>query len=471
MSFSSIHFIFLFLPAFLFLYFVVPNPRWRNSLLALFSLFFYAWEDPGNIPLLVGSVLLNWCAGLLIEKTQNNKREGLSTGILVAAISINLIALGYYKYFHFIFSELGSLWGISPGSSAVLLPLGISFFTFSAISYLVDVYQENLKAQRNIVHIVNYLAMFPKLIQGPLAQYGQIEPDLLQRKVNVENIEEGIRRIIIGLAKKVLIADTVARVADIVFGTDPNAIGMGVAWYGTIAFAFQIYFDFSGYTDIAIGLGNILGFHLPENFNYPYISRSITDFWRRWHMSLTGWFRTYIFLPLEFKRRREKHFRTQSNLLIIFFLTGLWHGASWNYIIWGVYFGLILAIEASRFGKWLKKIPTTLQHIYSIVLILFGWVLFKIDTLSDWAPFFKALFGGNEWHQIATLRSLNILMYWPILTLALILSTPVLKNMDKRLSATLIGRLSTRFLLISLFISTVAMLIANKYSVFIYRQF
>jgi alginate O-acetyltransferase complex protein AlgI len=314
--------------------------------------------------------------------------------------------------------------------------------------------------------------MFPKLLQGPITRFGVVKNDLSYKGYAVDDIVCGIRRLIVGLVKKVLIADSLAIAANAVFNTDPSSYGMDVAWFGLIAYTLQIFFDFSGYTDMAIGLGLIFGFHLPENFNYPYISRSISDFWRRWHMSLTAWFRTYVFIPLEFARKKEKFLRQQSNILIVFLLTGLWHGSSWNFVIWGGYFGLILAIEASGFGKLLKKAPRFLQHIYTIVLILAGWIFFRITDRAMWGPYFNALFGGNGLTYKDNLRTLNILLYSPLIILAMILCTPVIKTIEQKIvSRGPVARFILDLVYLVFFALVIAYILSNGFTAFIYAQF
>lgn len=473
MLFSSIHFLFLFLPITLFLYFIIPSNRWRNLLLLAASLIFYAWGEPVAVLLLVISILLNWWLGLLIESFQGKGKPGWAKAWMLVAVLINLSALVFFKYAGFIVKNLAALFRLPLETPSNLLPVGISFFTFSAISYIMDIYRQGAPAQRNPLHTGNYIAMFPKLMQGPIARYEPMLEQLSQRTVRLTDVAAGSRRFIIGLAKKVLIADALAVVANKVFAVNPALLGALTAWYGLIAFALQIYFDFSAYTDMAIGLGRILGFQLPENFNYPYTSRSISDFWRRWHISLTGWFRTYVFLPLEFARKREKHFRQPSNLLIVLFLTGLWHGASWNFILWGVYFGVILAIEAGGWGKQLKKAPPALQHLYAILLILFGWVFFRIENISGWGRFFAALFGAQGLTGLVTARSLNVLLYWPLMLAAMLLCWPVFQRVSAGPEAKPSGALSllTDVALLALLALSIVALVSSGYHAFLYFRF
>lgn len=390
---------------------------------------------------------------------------------MYAAVAGNLLPLLFYKYSAFALRNVNAVFSTSIETGSLIIPLGISFITFSSISYLLDVYRDMSKPQKDPVSLGLYLSFFPKLIQGPIVRYEQFEEQLAARKINLDDIVVGSRRFIIGLAKKVLIADLLAVAANNVFGTPYDLIGMDLAWYGLICYAMQIYFDFSGYTDMAVGLGRIFGFRLPENFNYPYISKSITDFWRRWHMTLTGWFRIYVFIPLEFARKKVKFFRQQTNLILVFLLTGLWHGANWNFILWGVYFGIILALESGSFGRKLKKIPAFLQHAYALMLILLGWVFFRIEKASEWSSFLKALLGGNGLTGMENLRSLNILLYLPVLFLAILVSTNIPNLMVQKIKPRPVVNLLEKAILIALFILSISFTIANGYKAFLYQQF
>jgi alginate O-acetyltransferase complex protein AlgI len=435
------------------------------------SVLFFAWADPTHLDVLIGSVLINYLFGIAIEISQ--KKASITTRWLMAfALLANLLILGFYKYLGFFGETIQSILNVKLNLATQALPLGISYFTFSGISYIMDVYQEVEKAERNPLRFSSYILMFPKLLQGPITRFGQVKNELLNKVMVREDFLKGVRRFISGLAKKVIIADNHALIANKVFGTNFSNIGAGVAWYGLISYAIEIYFDFSGYSDMAIGLGTIMGFKLPENFNYPYISRSITDFWRRWHMTLTSWFRTYVFIPLEFSRKKEKFFRQQSNLILVFLLTGLWHGANWNFVIWGVYYGIILAVEATWLGKILKKSPQFIQHIYALLLILFGWILFRLNNISEWGPFLKSIIGGNGLSSAVTLRSLNILMYIPLTVLAVVLSTPLLKTFEKKIAE---KGVYPRFLMdlgyLTLFGLAIVFIIMNGFFPFLYAQF
>ena len=472
MTFSSIHFLFLFFPIIFLLYILHKQSWYRNVILLIGSLVFFAWADLAHLPIIVGSVLINYVFGILINSIQNKGYKTLGRIMMWLGVLLNLSLLFFYKYLGFFGQAIVSITGIERTIKTFALPLGISYFTFSGISYLVDVYQGVESGERNLLRFSNYLVMFPKLLQGPITRFGQVKNELITVSVKKENLVIGVRRLIIGLGKKVLIADAMGIVADRVFQAQSGSYGAGVAWVGIIAYTLQIYFDFAGYTDMAIGLGKIFGFTLPENFHYPYISRSISDFWRRWHMTLTAWFRTYVFIPLEFARKKEKFLRQQSNLVIVFLLTGLWHGAGWNFVIWGTYFGLILALESGAWGRILKKAPRVLQHVYSLALIMLGWVFFKLTNPANWSQFMAALFGGNGWTSTVTLRTLNILMYLPVMVLGIFFSTPLFKKAEQYFESKWTGsRVIMDVLLIFVFLLVITFLVAKGYNAFIYEQF
>jgi len=470
MLFPSLAFIYIFLPVFLILYFINRSSLYRNLLLLIGSLVFYAWGEPVFVLMLMAMILVNWGAALWIEK---HKQASQPHGTLIAAgaIALNLLPLVFLKVITT--SQWDGAWlqSLRAACPKLSFPLGISFFTFSAIAYIVDVNRDEIKAEHSLLRVANYMAFFPKLLQGPITRYADIQEALQHPHSDANEIAEGARRFIMGLAKKVIIADNLAVVVRRVFEVEFHELSAGLAWYGLLAFAIQIYLDFSGYSDMAIGLGSILGFKLPENFNYPYLSRSIADFWRRWHMSLMNFFRTYIFMPLEIARRKERHFRQQSNLLIVFLVTGFWHGISGNFILWGLYFGVISVLEATFLGKWLKKLPAIAQNLYALALILFGWVFFKIEAVASWGPFFKALFGLNAPSPLVTLRTLNILMYLPLFMLGLIASTPLLKAVYERLKENQFLSILTDAGLIALFILCTAITVSGSYQAFLYSEF
>lgn len=472
MPFSSITFIFLFLPGSLFLFYILPYKGWRNAILVLTSLFFFGWADPIHIHVLISSILINYFWGKLVGNAKDQNAEKSARTHMWIGITLNLLLLGFYKYTGFFLSAIESLLPVTIGYTQPSLPIGISFFTFSGISYLLDIYNEENPAEKNMIRFTSYLIMFPKLLQGPITRFIEIKDDLHQPKVVPLDVMQGIRRFIGGLAKKVILADSLAMATTQVFGSDYAQIGAGVAWFGLIAYTLQIYLDFSGYTDMAVGIGQMLGFKLPENFNFPYISRSISDFWRRWHMTLGTWLRTYLFIPLEFARKKVKHYRLQSNLIIVFLLIGLWHGASWNFVIWGAYYGVILAIEASGFGKSLKKTVPFIQHSYSLILIMLGWVFFRITDIQEWGTFLGALVGANGWHNTVTLRTLNILFYLPFLIPSILFSLPFMHRLGEKIKSK--GKtplLVMDIVYIVLFMFTVTFILSKGFVPFMYIEF
>lgn len=472
MPFSSITFIFLFSPVSLVLFYILPYRNWRNAILVLTSLVFFGWSDPTHIHILFFSILINYFWGIFIGKAQDKQTLKSARTHMWIGVGLNLLLLGLYKYTGFFLESIQALFPISINYQRQALPLGISFFTFSGISYILDIYNNIEKPEKNLIRFSSYLIMFPKLLQGPITRFTQLKNDLFKPQFIPLGIIEGVRRFIGGLAKKVLLADSLSMATDKVFGANFSELGAGVAWFGLIAYTLQIYLDFSGYTDMAIGLGQILGFKLPENFNFPYISRSISDFWRRWHMSLTNWFRTYLFIPLEFSRKKEKFLRQQSNLLIVFLLTGLWHGASWNFVFWGVYFGLILVIEASGFGKWLKKMPRIFQHSYALILIMLGWIFFRVTNIQDWGVFISSLLGANGWSNAVTFRSLNILFYIPFIFPAILFSLPFMYQVGERIkSKGGVSLLLMDICYLGLFLFTLTYILSKGFTAFMYAQF
>jgi len=472
MSFASLIFIFIFLPAVLILYYLFPRGNWRRAVLVFSSLAFFAWADLRHLPLLVGFVLFNYGLGRLIAWCLEKEERDWGKAALWVGLGSNLALLLAYKYLGF-FS--GILSEISQGGIEVTTLtafFGISYLTFSGMSALLDVHRESKPPEKNILNFSAYLLMFPKLIQGPILLFKDFQLDLGEKKFDLDQAAEGIRRFILGLGKKVLVADVLIVAANRVFSSPPDLLGANAAWMGLLAYALVSYFDFSGYTDMALGIGALFGIQLPENFNFPYMSRSISDFWRRWHITLNNWFRTYVFMPLEYKRRRVKFYRVQTHILVVFFLTGFWHGASWNFILWGLYFGIILAVEASGWGRRLKKAPVFFQHGYALFLILIGWVFFRVTDLNNWGPFLCALFGLHGWVGEATLRSLNIFLFWPLLVVGGLFSTPVLRRLNQWVDERQgLPRILLDLLLLALFGLSIAFILANDFQPFLYAQF
>jgi alginate O-acetyltransferase complex protein AlgI len=391
MVFSSIIFLYLFLPIVLGLY-VLTSKRHRNLFLLLASLLFYAWGEELHLFILVASILINFSCGLLVE---NHRKSNTSRVYLIIAIVLNLGLLAFFKYANFVVTNLNSLlaiFGIGPFHLArVHLPIGISFFTFQALSYVIDVYRQKIIAQRNIINLGVYISLFPQLIAGPIVRFAHIAKEIVDRSISRADFAEGVRRFLFGLGKKMLIANSVAKVADQVFSLPAVDLTTGLAWLGAVCYTLQIYFDFSGYSDMAIGLARIFGFHYLENFNYPYISRSIREFWRRWHISLSSWFRDYLYIPLG--GNQKSSMRTYMNLVIVFLLCGLWHGASWNFAIWGLFHGLFLATERTFLGRGLNTLPRPFRHIYTLLVVVVGWVIFRTETMTHAVSYLYAMAG------------------------------------------------------------------------------
>ena len=389
MLFSSLIFITAFLPLFFLLYYPVRKPAWRNTLLFLFSVLFYAWGEPAFVLLMLFSLTVNYIFGLLIEKALPNKKRAKCFLILITVIDLGLLAV--FKYTGFLVENLVSLTGLNIAPPKIPLPIGISFYTFQILSYVIDVYREEVPAQRNFIYLGAYLAAFPQLIAGPIVRYTDIAEELKERRVNADDIADGLRRFIMGLAKKVLIANNTALVADALFAVPADQLGAAGSWIAAIAYTLQIYYDFSGYSDMAIGMGRMMGFHYLENFNYPYASVSVTDFWRRWHMSLSSFFRDYVYIPLG--GSRVSRVRWIFNTMVVWMLTGLWHGASWNFVVWGLYYGVFLLLEKLLFPDFQKKLPL-FSWMLTMLATIIGWVVFRAETLTDAIQMYGAMFGA-----------------------------------------------------------------------------
>jgi alginate O-acetyltransferase complex protein AlgI len=360
------------------MYYITPR-NLRNLILLVTSLVFYAWGEPIYILIMLFSTVFDYFNGLLIEKYRN--RKGIAKGIFLNSVIVNLGILGFFKYYKFIIININALTGLSLPVLDLPLPVGISFYTFQTMSYVIDVYLNKVRVQRSIISFGTYITMFPQLIAGPIVKYGDIEDQLDGRKESIGLFGEGVEIFIRGLGKKVLLANSIGMLWSTVKATPFHELTVLAAWLGIIAFTFQIYFDFSGYSDMAIGLGKMFGFDLMKNFDYPYISKSVTEFWRRWHISLSSWFREYVYIPLGGNRRGS--INQYRNIIIVWFLTGLWHGANWNFILWGLYFGLFLILEKLFLLKWFKNKPGIMQHAYTLLVVIIGWVLFEFENLSQ----------------------------------------------------------------------------------------
>jgi len=390
--FGSPTFLFAFLPAVLLLHLALPR-RFRNVLLLVASLVFYAWGEPRFVLVLLVSLLGNYALGRMVAaRARRDPAAGPGRAPLVLALVFNLGLLACFKYATFLWELLRTCAPL-PELEPIPLPIGISFFTFQALSYVVDVQRGDAPVQKDPVDFALYVSMFPQLIAGPIVRYRDIAAQLAQRTVDRAGFADGVRRFVFGLGKKLLVADVVARAADGIFALGPGELTTGAAWLGLVSYTLQIYFDFSAYSDMAIGLGRMLGFRFLENFDYPYASASISEFWRRWHMSLSSWFRDYLYIPLGGNRRGRA--RTYRNLVLVFFLCGLWHGASWTFVAWGLYHGAFLVLERAGAGALLARLPRPLRHGYALLVVMLGWVLFRADTFAHAARFAGALFGAG----------------------------------------------------------------------------
>ncbi|HBI15672.1 MAG TPA: MBOAT family protein [Desulfobulbaceae bacterium] len=425
MVFSSIIFLFLFLPVTLVLELIVGR-RPRNTLLLAASLIFYAWGEGLYVLMMLGSITLNYLFGLLIGRTQTEEGQ---KALLALAVVLNLLPLFYFKYTVFALENVAKVFAFlhidhTLTLDPIHLPIGISFFTFQALSYIVDVYRKTVAPQKNILDMGLFIALFPQLIAGPIVRYHDIAQQLKNRSVSVEDFASGAERFVHGLGKKVLLANPMGAMADQIFSLQIGELSSPAAWLGVICYSLQIYFDFSGYSDMAIGLGRMFGFHFLENFNYPYISRSIREFWRRWHISLSNWFRDYLYIPLGGNRKGPG--RTGLNLLIVFFLCGFWHGASWNFICWGLCHGFFLVLERGRTGRWLSRSPALVQHLYTLLVVANAWVFFRAETLEQGLRYLGVMYGIHAAPVLYPLVAINLdAEFFTTMALGLLIATPV----------------------------------------------
>lgn len=433
--FSSTIFLFAFLPIFLAFYFLIPSRAAKNVVLLLFSLLFYAWGEPIYVFLMIGSIVVNWAIALGIDKA----KKGGKFFLLLVGLVLNLSVLGLFKYETFISSNINRAIGEEFLTDLQLaLPIGISFFTLQAISYVIDVYRGKVKPQRNILYLGMYIAMFPQLIAGPIVRYSQIEREIKNRTVSIAKFAQGIRLFIVGLGKKVLLANTAAILANSLLTQDAQTIGWVGCFSGILAYTFQIYFDFSGYSDMAIGMGKMMGFNYPRNFNYPYISRSVTEFWRRWHMSLGSFFRDYVYIPLGGSHVNIP--RWMFNIMIVWGLTGIWHGAAWNFLLWGLYYGVLLMCEKLFLLNALNKLPRVFGHLWCFLTFFFGWLLFSVSGLHNVIEWTLGVFGVYGFTGTSTLWELQSWSYISLLPVFIIGSTPIFPWIRKHLEAWASGK-------------------------------
>ncbi|MEG0169997.1 MBOAT family O-acyltransferase [Anaerorhabdus sp.] len=469
MVFSSLIFIFFFLPATLLVYYLCPF-KISNLILLISSVLFYFWGEPKYLVIMIFSTLFNYTAGIIIEKYQTQYNGNKAKIVLIISIVINLGVLVIFKYSNFLIENINQLFNgyISPLNFA--LPIGISFYTFQTMSYTIDVYKKEIKAQKKFVTFAAFVTMFPQLIAGPIIQYKDINSQLESRKITVDNFSYGIYRFVQGLSKKVLLANNIGLIWEQISSSNLSVLSMGEAWLGAIAFSFQIYFDFSGYSDMAIGLGEMFGFHFRENFNYPYCSCSVTEFWRRWHISLGTWFREYVYIPLG--GNRKGIYRQLINIFIVWFLTGFWHGASWNFIIWGLYFGILLIFEKLFLFRWFSFFPRWIKHIYTLFFIIISWVIFAVSDTAQLAEYLKAMINFNQ------ITNSSFLYYmesnYLLLTICAIFSLGIIKFnrtfFKNQLSDGFFSIIKIASLVI-LFVINVSFLVGETYNPFLYFRF
>ena len=466
MVFSSLIFIFLFLPLIIFIYYI-SRKKLRNYILLFASLFFYAWAGVDYLKLLIISIILNYILGIFIDRSKGKSK--VKAIFLCVGIILNLSILFYYKYYDFFIYNINDIFNTNFALKYIALPIGISFFTFQGISYIIDIYRNDGKVNKNIFSVALYISFFPQLVAGPIIKYKSIDNEIRSRKESIEGFSYGIDRFIVGLAKKVVLADILAAIVNDIMPYHVYGIDIPTAWLGAICYTFQIYFDFSGYSDMAIGLGYMFGFSFMENFNYPYISKSITEFWRRWHISLSTWFREYLYIPLGGNRKGNVYF----NLFIVFLVTGVWHGAAWNFIIWGLWHGFFIIIERLIRDKELyKKIPICFKWMATIFIVIIGWVLFSASSFTEAIDYIKIMFGIVRYDNISFSISYFInkkLIFW--LVISIIASTPIATIIKNKYKEYKYFEVIKSIAVLILFLVSIIFVVNSTYSPFIYFQF
>lgn len=472
MVFSSLLFMFRFLPLVLILYYAA-HVKLRNVILFLFSLFFYAWGEPKYVFLMLCSITVDYFIGKRIQKCRNEGRMSAAGRWMLLSVIYNLSVLGFFKYTDFLIGTVNAVFGTDIPLPGIPLPIGISFFTFQTMSYTIDVYRGVTQAQTSWLNYGTYVSMFPQLIAGPIVQYKTIAKQLKERTETTDDFVAGITRFLAGVGKKVLLANNIGVLWDTVSAMPLASLLAATAWLGAIAYTFQIYFDFSGYSDMAIGLGQMFGFHFLENFNYPYISRSITEFWRRWHISLSSWFREYVYIPLGGNRKgAAKQIR---NIAIVWMLTGIWHGASWNFVLWGVYYGILLILEKFIFGKALKKLPKALQHVYTLFFVVISWVIFAFDNVGAGIGYIGAMFGAGGGFVDST--TVYLLYNYAVMLIVLVLGSTELPKKAAAWIMKKLGEASAAAVVLhclfyaAVFLLSVAYLVDASYNPFLYFRF
>ncbi|MBR2213851.1 MAG: MBOAT family protein [Eubacterium sp.] len=467
MVFSSLIFLVIFLPITLLVYYIAPT-KLRNLWLLIVSLIFYSWGEPVYILLMLFSILLNYVSGLLISAS---KKDGYRKLFLIISVVINVGLLFVFKYANFTIGTYNVIFGKHVHLLNIALPIGISFYTFQAMSYVIDVYRKKVEGNKNIINFATYITMFPQLIAGPIVRYKTVEKQLRDRKCTVDDFYQGIIRFTIGLGKKVLIANNIAIIFKEISAMPKEQLSTSLSWLAILAFTLQIYFDFSGYSDMAIGMGRMLGFHFLENFDYPYQSKSITEFWRRWHISLSSWFKEYVYIPLGGNRKGLP--RQIFNIFIVWLLTGFWHGASWNFVLWGVYYAILLIIEKLFLRKLLDKLPSIIGRIWTIVAFVSGWAIFVLDDLKHRGDFIKALFFNAQKGLVDHHTAYLLLSFGALIVIGIIGST----SAPKKLANKLLGRnVAVKSIVQMLFVVvilglSIAFIVSDTYNPFLYFRF
>lgn len=468
MTFNGLTFIFWFLPIFFFLYYLIKDQRIRNILLLIGSLFFYAWGEPVYILLMLIITVLTYIIGLLINKFDKQKKYSMKKTMLLLSILMIIGALGFYKYSDFFILNINQIFNAKIKLLDLPLPLGISFYSFQILTYIFDLYMNKIKVQKNIFYLLLYVSLFPKIMVGPIVKYSSIEKQLYNQNITFDDVVYGIKRFIVGLAKKVIIANQMAMIANNIYDNNLSSAGTFGIWLAAFAYALQIYYDFSGYSDMAIGIGRMLGFNFTENFNFPYIAKSITDFWRRWHISLSTWFRDYIYIPLG--GNRVTKLKWIRNIFVVWMLTGFWHGANWNYIIWGLYFAIILLFEKLFFQKYLDKSPSFVKWIYSFILILIGWVIFRNEDINVMFMVLKMMFSWSSTNLVEFVQAYPDAFYYSIFFIpAIIFMVPTIKICEKQ--KTTFKNIIYNGMLLMLFVLSIMFLLSSTYTPFVYFKF
>lgn len=460
----------VFLPLVLLVYYICPS-KIRNFVLMTASLIFYAWGEPVYVLIMLFSTVFDYTNGRLIERFKKKDNLRKAKAVLVFDLFGNLAILGFFKYADFVIGNINSITGAGISLLNIALPIGISFYTFQTMSYTIDVYRGQVAAQHNILDFATYVTLFPQLIAGPIVQYKTVAKELSKRKSTMEDFAQGAFRFTVGLAKKVLLANQIGSLWDSISAM--NGISVATAWLGAIAYSFQIYFDFSGYSDMAIGLGRMFGFYFLENFNFPYMSRTITEFWRRWHISLSSWFKEYVYIPLGGNRKGMK--RQIFNIMVVWILTGLWHGANWNFVLWGLYYGILLMLEKLFLLKWLEKIPKWIGHVYSMVLVAVGWVIFAQTDMGMLGKYLKSMVGAGA-VSVVDSDFFYLLSTNGVLLAALVICSidhrgwfnRIAWKMDKLEKIWAVGKPVTLFLLLTV---SFAFLVGDSYNPFLYFRF